>query len=102
MNNVNSCDENCYLCRNIDKQHWSAVKKNLIALFTNNPVFKDTIKEVMNIKQHRNIVSFSDPPEAILDILPSYYSRELVLLSQNEQFYFSLTFLKGGNVLPDE
>jgi hypothetical protein len=91
----NTCNENCSFCNHIHNQNWKKVENYLANIFSSVGVFKDTSSRVFALSNHRNVVSLSPPPEAILDILPSYYSREIIFNSQDELYYFKLQFQVG-------
>lgn len=88
----NACSENCQFCKHIHSKNWKKVEGYLASIFSGVDEFKDTSSKVLKLNNHPNVVALSSPTEAILDILPSYYSRQIIFNSQDQLFYFTLQF----------
>jgi hypothetical protein len=90
-----SCTRNCAFCKAIDDGNWSAVKKTLEKNIQKSEDFDHALAQTHWMKAHRNVVWVSPPPQEVLSSLPTFFSYEIVFLSQGEVFYYTAGYQWG-------
>lgn len=92
------CGVDCNLCKHIKYAQWTKVRQDI----------EETTQKIKNIqsslsvavgcswlKKHRRVIYLSDPPDAILSSLPSYWGQTIGFNTLNGSVYYNMTFQIG-------
>jgi hypothetical protein len=88
------CPLNCRLCQNIEKNDWNKVN-DIIDRQTYYHKGKHTSTDSTWRKSHRNIAWLSPGPDAVQDILPTYYHRNVIFKNSKGYHYYAITWQMG-------
>ena len=88
------CTINCQLCKAIEKSDWDKVT-DIIDRQTYYNKTKHIKTDSAWQQVHRNIAWLSSGPDAVLDILPTYYNRNIIFKNSKGYHYYYITWQMG-------
>ena len=88
------CPQNCKFCTAIDNNNWNKVS-DIINEQSYYHKTKHTHTDSTWHQSHRNVAWLSSGPDAVQDILPTYYSRKIILKNSKGYHYFYITWQMG-------
>lgn len=88
------CPLDCNFCKAIEKNDWDKVSK-IIDKQTYYHKTKHTYTDSSWRQPHRNVAWLSDGPDAVQDILPTYYSRSIIFKNSIGYHYYGLSWQMG-------
>lgn len=96
---MTKCIPNCKFCDHIKKGRWNSVRNDIeqtTRLVKEQQIRSQHIGDEINwLTNHKYVVYLSDPPEAILSSLPSYWSQAVGFRSGADTVYYDMTFQIG-------
>lgn len=88
------CPVDCNFCKAIEKNDWDKVSA-IIDKQTYYQKPKHTQSDSGWCQPHRNVAWLSDGPDAVQDILPTYYSRSIIFKNSSGYHYYSISWQMG-------
>lgn len=93
------CDIDCKFCKHIKNEQWGKVQQDIEE--TTQKIKKAQSSslgvgaECSWLQKHRRVIYLSDPPEAILSSLPSYWGQTIGFNTRKGSVYYNMTFQIG-------
>lgn len=88
------CPAYCNFCKAIEKNDWDKVSK----IIDNQTYYHKTNHTQIDTawrQPHRNVAWLSDGPDAVHDILPTYYGRNIIFKNSTGYHYYGLSWQMG-------
>lgn len=88
------CPPNCKFCAAIEKNNWDKVS-DIINSQTHYHKTKHPFTDSSWKQPHLNVSWISEGPDAVNDVLPTYYSRNIIFRNSKGYHYYAITWQMG-------